>query len=323
MENIIIIGAGPCGLSAAFELKERGFDPLVIEKGSLVDSIFRYPTFLQFHSTPELLEIGGIPFNTPNEKPTRLEGLNYYRMVAQRKKLRINLYETVSSLVKTEQGFRLETVNRFGQTRFYQSKAVIVATGYFDQPNRLQVPGEELPHVSHYFQEAHPYAGLDIVIVGGNNSAVDAALELERVGARVSVIYRGEQLSPYVKAWVKPVFESLVNKGRISMHYSSRVTEITEKAVKVASAGELLTLACDFVLALTGFRPDRRLLQTAGVEVDEETGAPRHDPDTLETNVTNLFIAGVIAAGSRANEIFIENGRFHGHSIAKVLAARL
>ncbi|WP_010270597.1 YpdA family putative bacillithiol disulfide reductase [Paenibacillus senegalensis] len=322
MEHIIIIGAGPCGLSAAVELKRRGFDPLIIEKGAIVESIYRYPTFLHFHSTPERLEIGDVPFTTPNEKPTRLEGLTYYRMVAQREKIRIHLYETVTSVRKVEGLFQLETTDRFGEVKSYESRAVIVATGYFDQPNRLNVPGEDLPHVSHYFQEAHPYAGLKVVVVGGNNSAVDAALELERVGADVTVVYRGEVLSPYVKSWVKPLFESSIDKGNIEMHFSTQITKITERTVHLVTREREWSLAADFVLALTGFRPDRVLLQSSGVQVNEETGAPAHDPETFETNVPNLFIAGVIAAGSRANEIFIENGRFHGKAIADVLTKR-
>lgn len=322
MEQVIIIGAGPCGLSAASELKEKGIEPLIIEKGSIVDSIYRYPTFLQFHSTPELLEIGGIPFVTPNEKPTRLEGLTYYRTVAERKELRIRLYERVLAIRPEDGGFELDSEDRYGRKHTYRAKHVIVATGYFDQPNCLQVPGEELPHVSHYFQEAHPYAKMKVAVVGGNNSAVDAALELERVGAEVTVIYRGSELSPYVKAWVRPLFESAVNKGKIRMLFSSQITEIGEGFIMVESEGEVSRLDNDFVLALTGFRPDRQLLQACGVELDEETGAPRHNPETMETNVPNLFIAGVIAAGSRANEIFIENGRFHGRSIARAIIER-
>ncbi|GIP31544.1 YpdA family putative bacillithiol disulfide reductase [Paenibacillus sp. J2TS4] len=322
MEQVIIIGAGPCGLSAASELKEQGLDPLIIEKGSIVDSIYRYPTFLQFHSTPELLEIGGIPFITPNEKPTRLEGLTYYRTVAERNQLRIRLYEKVLSIHSAEEGFELETEDRLGHVHSYRAKHVIVATGYFDQPNRLGVPGEDLPHVSHYYREAHPYAAMKVAIVGGNNSAVDAALELVRVGAEVTVIYRGAELSPYVKAWVRPLFESMVNKGKIRMLFSSRITEIATRYVTVETEGTTSRLDNDFVLALTGFRPDRQLLQASGVEVDEETGAPQHNPETMETNVPNLYIAGVIAAGSRANEIFIENGRFHGKSIARSIVER-
>lgn len=322
MENIIIIGAGPCGLSAAVELRKRGFDPLIIEKGSIVDSIYRYPTFLNFHSTAERLEIGEVPFTTPNEKPTRLEGLNYYRMVAQRAKLRIRLYETVKSIQTEDGAFTLQIVDQFGEEKLHSSRAVIVATGYFDQPNRLDVPGEDLPHVSHYFREAHPYAGMRVVVVGGNNSAVDAALELERVGAEVSVVYRGESLSPYVKSWVKPVFESSISKGNIAMHFSTQITQITKHSVHLKTEEREWSLPADFVLALTGFRPDRILLQRSGVKVSELTGAPEHNEETFETNVPNLFIAGVIAAGSRANEIFIENGRFHGNAIAEVLSKR-
>ncbi|GIP39349.1 hypothetical protein J31TS4_26290 [Paenibacillus sp. J31TS4] len=323
MEKVIIIGAGPCGLAAGLELKERGVDPLLIEKGPLVNSIFHYPTFLTFHSTAEKLEIGGVPFVTPNDKPTRLEGLTYYRTVAQRKGLRVHLYETVESITPVRGGFAVATRNRFGETVRYDAEHVIVATGYFDHPNRLGIPGEELPKVSHIFQEAHPYTGLKVAIVGGNNSAVDAALELARVGADVTVVYRKPVISPKVKAWVRPVFESLISKERIRMLFQSRLTEIREREIVVETAGDgeaertANTLPNDFVLVLTGFRPDRALLGSAGVELDPETGSPQHNPETMETNVPGLYIAGVIAAGSQASEIFIENGRFHGIQIAE------
>lgn len=323
MEKAIIIGAGPCGLAAGLELKDRHVDPLLIEKGPLVNSVYHYPTYLTFHSTAEKLEIGGVPFVTPNDKPTRLEGLTYYRTVAERKGLRINLYETVESLTPVSGGFAVATRNRFGEPVRYDAENVIVATGYFDRPNRLGIPGERLPKVSHYFQEAHPFAGMKVAIVGGNNSAVDAALELARVGADVTVVYRKPVISPKVKAWVRPVFESLISKSRIRMMFQSELREITDRDIIVETKGDggadhtITTLENDFVLILTGFRPDRGLLGSAGVEIDPETGTPKHNPETMETNVPGLYIAGVIAAGSQANEIFIENGRFHGVQIAE------
>ncbi|GAA4708392.1 YpdA family putative bacillithiol disulfide reductase [Brevibacillus fulvus] len=321
-EQAIIIGAGPCGLAAAVELKRAGINPLIIEKGTLVNSIYQYPTYMIFHSTAPRLEIGDIPFTTPNEKPTRLEGLNYYRTVANRYELRTRLFETVTSVERTGSGFALHTVDRFQQNHTYQTDNVIIATGYFDHPNRLNVPGENLPKVFSLYKEAHPFAGQKVAIVGGNNSAVDAALDLERVGAEVTVIMRGSQISERVKSWVRPVFESAVNNGRIRLLLSSSVTEIADRYIRVNANGEPLTLENDFVFTLIGFRPDRTMLHSLGVETDPETGVPRFDEQTMETNVPGVFIAGVIAAGNHANAIFIENGRFHGKLIADYLAAK-
>lgn len=323
MEQVVIVGAGPCGLSAAIELKRAGVDALIIEKGSIVHSIYNYPTYMIFHSTPELLEIGGVPFMTPNEKPTRLEALQYYRTVAERSGLRIRCYETVVSIQRAGSAFRLTTETRFGERRAYDAGDVVIATGYFDQPNRLGVPGEELPKVFSYYKEAHPYAGMKVAIVGGNNSAVDAALDLERAGAEVTVIYRRAELSSRVKAWTRPLFESAVNKGRIRMLYSSHVREIRPHSIVVETGdGERLELENDFVFTLIGYRPDRKLLQSLGVAFAEDTGAPQFDPQTMETNVPGVYLAGVIAAGNDANAIFIETGRFHGELIAKAIAAK-
>lgn len=322
MEQVIIIGAGPCGLSAAVELKKVGINPLIIDKGPLVHSIYKYPTYMVFHSTPELLEIGDIPFTTPNEKPTRLEALNYYRLVAKRHDLRIHSYETVTGVERTGAGFRLSSVDRFETNHTYECEKVIVATGYFDHPNRMNIPGEELPKVSSFYREAHPYSGLKVAVIGGNNSAVDASLDLERAGAEVTVIYRGEGLSSHVKAWIRPVFESMVAKGRIRALYSSNVIEINERSIQVKTPDEVITLENHFVLSLIGYRPDRTLLQTIGVATDEETGVPQYNPQTMETVVPDVYIAGVIAAGNHANAIFIENGRHHGKLIAQHIAAQ-
>ncbi|MGD8189612.1 YpdA family putative bacillithiol disulfide reductase [Brevibacillus ginsengisoli] len=332
MEDVIIIGAGPCGLSAGIELRKAGFDPLLLEKGPIVNSIYQYPTYMIFHSTPELLEIGEIPFNTPNEKPTRLEALTYYRTVATRNELRIRQYEQVvevNQIVGVQshgnelvgqtdhEFFQVMTTDRHGKRHTLECKHLVMATGYFDHPNRLQIPGEDLPKVFSYYKEAHPFSGQKVAIVGGNNSAVDSALDLERAGAEVTVIYRGPELSSHVKAWTRPLFESMVNKGRITFYTSSQVTEINQASIQVNTPGGILTLENDYVFTLIGYRPDRTMLNGLGVETDDTTGAPLYDPETMETNVHNLFIAGVIAAGNRANSIFIENGRHHGALIAK------
>lgn len=323
MEEVVVIGAGPCGLSAALELQRIGLNPLVIEKECVVHSIYLYPTYMQFFSTPELLEIGGYPFSTPNDKPYRLEALNYYRNVAQRSELRIRSYQTVTEITRQIDGtFELTVQNRFGTSYIIQTRYVVVSTGYFDHPNMLGIPGEDLPSVTHYFREAHPYTGTRVAVIGGSNSAIDAAMELLRAGASVTVVYRGEAYSSVIKPWVLPLFESMVSKGRIRMLFRSRVTHITETAITVVTDGQEQTLDNDFVLALTGFRPDRSLLTKAGAELNTEAdGVPKHDPDTMETTVPGLYIAGVAASGSNANEVFIETGRLHGGRIAAHISA--
>ncbi|MFL1671511.1 YpdA family putative bacillithiol disulfide reductase [Paenibacillus dendritiformis] len=318
MEQVIIIGAGPCGLSAAIEMQRKGWNPLIIEKQCIVHSIYRYPTHLQFFSTPELLEIGGIPFATPNEKPYRHEALVYYRRVSEQYGLRIRSYEEVKNITKEEDGiFTLHTETRSGEALTYRSRHVVIATGYFDYPNLLGIPGEDLPHVTHYFQEAHPYAGMKVVIIGGSNSAVDAALECERVGAQVTIVYRGTEISGNIKPWVRPILESKLAKERIHIRYGSRVVHIAQDQVRIECGdGSTEEISCNFVLALTGFRPDRKLLESSGVRMQDDQDKPVYDPDTMETNVPGLYVAGVIASGRNANEVFIETGRYHGRLIA-------
>lgn len=323
MEEVVIIGAGPCGLSAALELQKIGIEPLIIEKESVVHSIYLYPTHLQFFSTPELLEIGNYPFSTPNEKPTRLEALTYYRNVANRSKLRIRPYHKVTTIQAQSDGtYALTVEDRFKHTSTVITKYVVVATGYFDYPNLLGIPGEQLPKVTHYFREAHPYTGTKVAVIGGSNSAVDAAMELLRVGADVTVIYRGETYSPIIKPWVRPIFESMVNKGRITMLFRSHVTRISESTITVSQNGLEEQLDNDFVLALTGFRPDRSMLREAGVAFQDDGEIPVFNPDTMETSSPGLYIAGVIASGRNANEVFIETGRMHGRFIANHIASK-
>ncbi|RAP78261.1 YpdA family putative bacillithiol disulfide reductase [Paenibacillus montanisoli] len=315
-EQVIIIGAGPCGLAAAIELQAIGVQPLIIEKRNVVHSISQYPTYMHFFSTPELLEIGGIPFTTANEKPSRIEALTYYRNVALRQEVRINAYEAVAAIHPQHDGtFILESQDRYGERKEYQAKAVIVATGYFDHPNELGIPGEQSDKVTHFFREAHPYTGMKVAIIGGSNSAIDAALELERVGAKVTVVYRGALYSTSIKPWVRPIFESLVQKGRIQMRFSSRVVEIRPRSVIVESANGRDELPNDFVLALTGFHPDRAFLSSFGVTIEDE-GYPTFNDETMESNVPGIYLAGVVASRHEANEIFIESGRFHGRKIA-------
>lgn len=324
MQDIIIIGAGPCGLSAAIECQRRGLNALILEKNCLVHSIFSYPIHMQFFSSPELLEIGDIPFATPNEKPYRHEALAYYRKVSDFYNVPVMAYEEVKNVNRQADGtFLVHSVKRGGETREYEAKHVIISTGYFDHPNILGIAGENTDKVSHYFQEAHPYTGTRVAIIGGSNSAVDAALELIRVNAEVTVVCRGEQLSASVKPWVKPIFDSMVNKGRIKLMLQSKIVSIRPEEVDIKSEtdGSINTYPNDFVLALTGFRPDRELLFSAGVELSEDMDKPVFDPETMETNVPGLYVAGVIASGRNANEVFIETGRGHGRLIADHIVA--
>jgi thioredoxin reductase (NADPH) len=321
-EQVIIIGGGPCGLAAAIALQNVGIDALVIEKGNIVNAIYHYPTHQTFFSSSEKLEIGGVAFITENRKPVRNQALAYYREVVKRKKLRIHSFEKVDEVVKDNGAFLVRTTKRDGVQGDYTAKYIIVATGYYDNPNYMNVPGEELPKVSHYFKEAHPYFDCDVAVIGGKNSSVDAALELDKAGARVTVLYRGEAYSPSVKPWILPEFDALVRNGTITMVFQSHVKEITEHSLTYTVNGEEFTIANDFVFAMTGYHPDHSFLARMGVKNDPKTGRPLYNPETMETNQEGIFIAGVIAAGNNANEIFIENGRFHGDAIAKAIVSR-
>lgn len=312
LEDIIIVGGGPCGLAAAIAFQEIGLNPLIIEKGNVVNAIYHYPTHQTFFSTSEKLEIGDVPFITESYKPKRNQALVYYRDVVKRKQLRINSFEKVSKVLKVENGFQVVT-----NKQIYQTKFVVVATGYYDHPNYMNVPGEDLPKVSHYFKEAHPYFDKDVCIIGGKNSSVDAALELVKAGARVTVLYRGKEYSSSIKPWILPEFEALVRNGTITMEFNSDIIEITNEQVRYKKDGEDKTIYNEFVFAMTGYRPDHQFLKNMGINIDEETGRPLFNPDTMETNMEGIYIAGVIAAGNNANEIFIENGRFHGGLIAQ------
>jgi thioredoxin reductase (NADPH) len=314
MEDVIIVGGGPCGLAAAIALKKVGKNPLIIEKGNIVNAIYRYPTHQTFFSTSEKLEIGEVPFLTEEHKPKRNQALVYYREVAKRKQLRINSFERVEKVVKEGNRFLIQT-----QKANYSSKYVVIATGYYDNPNFMNIPGENLPKVFHYFKEAHPYFNLDVCVVGGKNSSVDAALELVKAGARVTVLYRGDKYSPSIKPWILPEFEAQVRSGLIKMEFNAKVTEITDFEVVYKVNGTEKRLKNDFVFAMTGYHPDHHFLIEMGVEIDHETGRPYYNQNSMETNVEGIYIAGVIAAGNNANEIFIENGRFHGDLIAEAI----
>ncbi|MED4040419.1 YpdA family putative bacillithiol disulfide reductase [Niallia taxi] len=316
-EQAIIIGAGPCGLAAAIALEQVNIKPLIIEKGNVVNAIHGYPTHQTFFSTSEKLEIGGIAFLTEQYKPNRNQALVYYREVAKRKDLRINAYEEVINVKKEADYFTIKT-----SKDEYHANYVIVATGYYDHPNYMNVPGEDLPKVSHYFKEAHPYFNHDVTVIGGKNSSVDAAIELVKAGARVTVLYRGTEYSSSIKPWILPEFEALVRNDVIKMEFAAEVVEIKEKTLVYTKHGDTVEIANDFVFAMTGYHPDHQFIKLMGVEMETETGRPVFNPETMETNVEGIFIAGVIAAGNNANEIFIENGKFHGDQIAKAIANR-
>lgn len=314
-EHTIIIGAGPCGLSTALALKEQGIQPLIIEKGNVVNTIHQFPTHQTFFSSSDRLEIGQIPFISDKQAPNRSEALAYYRTVAERQGLTINAFEKVINIQKENNTFLVQTVLRNDQRRNYTADHVVLATGYYDQPKWLNIPGEKLPKVSHYFKEAHPYFQQDIVIIGCKNSAVDAALELHKVGAHVTVIYRGTHYPPAIKPWILPKFTSLIEKDEIEMIFNAEVEEITDQAVKYTCYGQTKWLENDFVFAMTGYMPDTSLLKRLEVEIEEDTLIPRYHPETMETNVENCYIAGVLAAGYKNNAIFIETGKLHGKLI--------
>lgn len=316
-EKAIVIGAGPCGMSAAIELQKKGIEPLIIEKGNIADTIYRYPTHQTFFSSSEKLEIGDVAFITASQKPVRLDALAYYRSVAERRKLRVHNYERVLSISKELECFQIRT-----ERNIYTTENCIVATGYYDQPNLLNVPGEHLPKVSHYFKEGHPYYQQDVSVIGGKNSAVDAALELHKAGARVTMLYRGSNYSPSVKPWILPLLESLIEKKEITLFFEAEVSLISENELTFVKDGATHTIPNDFVFAMTGYKPDFDLLTGAGVEIDPVTGSPIHSQDTYETNISGIYIAGVVAAGYNNNSIFIENGRFHGKAIAAHIASK-
>ncbi|MBP2001010.1 thioredoxin reductase (NADPH) [Paenibacillus shirakamiensis] len=325
MEEVIIIGAGPCGLSAAIECQRQGIQTRIIEKHNLVHSIYLYPTHMQFFSTPEMLEIGNIPFITPNDKPFRYEALAYYRRVAAHYNLKIQVYEEALSIDRQADGsFIVHTRTSARATHAYPTRQVILSSGYFDHPNIIGIPGEETEKVTHYFREAHPYTGMKVTIIGGSNSAVDAAMELLRVGAEITMVYRGADLSSNIKPWVRPLFDGMITKGKIDMRIGSRVIDILPDRVLIENIEDqsIEEVENDFVLALTGFRPDRKLLATAGVEMSEDMDKPVFNPLTMESNIPGLYVAGVVASGRNANEVFIESGRNHGNLIASHIVSR-
>ena len=320
--DVIVIGGGPTGLACAIEAQRAGFSHLVIEKGCVVNSLFHYPTQLVFFTTPELLEIGDLPFVCEREKPNRQEALKYYRRVVDTYKLNVNQYERVLGVSGSDGDFRVETeLVMTGERRSFRSKKIVIAIGYFDRPNLIGIPGEDLPKVSHYYKDAHPFYDRDVAIIGAANSAAIAALDLYRHGARVTIIHRQATLRPTIKYWILPDIENRIKNGEIKAHFQTIVTEIKPTSIRIRhlETGEESELPNDFVFALTGYHTDNDFLRSVGIEIDPETMKPKHNPETMESNVKGIYLAGVVIAGKETGKIFIENGRFHGGQIAAAL----
>jgi thioredoxin reductase (NADPH) len=315
--DVAIVGAGPTGLACGIELKRGGLSPILFDKGCVVNSIYHYPINLVFFTTPELLEIGDIPMTSLNEKPGRTEALKYYRRVADHYKLDIHQYERVLGFDGADGDFTVRTQTGEGENRCYKAKKIILASGYYDIPNRLNVPGEELDKVIHYYREAHPYYNHDILIIGAKNSACIGALELFWTGARVTMVHRGPGISSNVKYWIKPNIENRIKVGEIKAYFNSSVKEIRPHEVVLTTPDGEVTVKNDFVFAMTGYRPDFEFMAEHGIHLDPATSKPITDPKTLESERAGVYLAGVIVAGTHTNEIFIENGRFHGKVIAE------
>ena len=324
--DLVIVGAGPSGLATAIAAQQAGLGYEVLEKGALVNSIFHFPRHMTFFTTADLLEVGGLPFVTPFEKPTQAEGLKYYRKATEAYGLKVALGEEVTAvraIGESDGGARFVVQTRGKEgTGSRRTRNVVFATGYYDNPNLIDVPGEDLPHVSHYYTEAHPYFRKKVVVVGGKNSAAIAALELHRAGAEVTLVHRRPRLADSIKYWIRPDIENRIKEGSIAARFGTCVKGIRPSTVLVATAFETEELPADQVFLLTGYHPDTRMLAAAGVHVDETTLVPQHDPATLETNVPGLFLAGALASGKQTSRIFIENGRFHGEAIVAAITGR-
>jgi len=314
--DLLVVGAGPTGLACAIEARKADLNTLVVEKGCLVNSLFHYPAGMTFFTTRERLEIGDIPFASVSLKPTRTEALEYYRRAAEHYRLPMRFFERVLSVEGADGAFRVRTEARSGEGKSYPTRKIVLATGYYDLPNRLGIPGEDLPKVSHYYSEAHEFFGLKVAVIGGANSAAIAALDLARHGAEVTLIVREPELSRHIKYWIRPDIENRIKEGSVKALFQAAVTEIAPGWVGIQPAGqEPLRIENDFVFALTGYHPDFDLLRSVGVQVNPKTRRPACHPETLESNVAGVYLAGVVIAGMDANEIFIENGRFHGKQI--------
>ena len=317
--DVLVIGAGPTGLACAIEVQKAGLRVVAVDKGCICNSLFHYPSHMTFFTTPELLEIGNIPFPSPNPKPTRNEALQYYRLVAAHYKLDVRQYERVERVTGSDEEFTVHTEDRFGRPGVLRAQKLIISTGYYDLPNMMCIPGEKLSKVFHYYNDPHPYFDTDVVVIGGKNSAAIAALELWRSGARVTLVHRHDGMHRHVKYWIKPDIENRIKNGEIKAYFNTDVVEITQDAVVLKTPQGVETIKNDFVFAMTGYHPDFSFLESLGVRFEGPDRLPVCNAETLESNIAGIYLAGVIVAGSRTNEIFIENGRFHGGQIARAL----
>jgi thioredoxin reductase (NADPH) len=320
--DLLAIGAGPTGLACAIEAKRAGLRPLVIDKGCLCNSIYHFPTNMIFFTTAERLEIGDLPLTSAETKPTRAEALKYYRRTADHYGLELRLYETVERLTGHDGAFEVHTRDANGHAHAYHARKIVIATGYYDRVNLMSVPGEDLPHVSHYFTDPHPYWKQDVVVIGAKNSAAEAALELYRAGARVTMVHRGAALGTTLKYWVKPDIENRIHAGEIRALFNATVERIEPEHVLVRDGAGQQSIAATQVFALTGYHPDFEFLEKMGVALDPDTRKPICDPVTLESNVPGIYVAGVILGGKYTGQIFIENGRFHGKQIIAALTGK-
>jgi thioredoxin reductase (NADPH) len=321
--DAVVVGAGPTGLACGIELQKRGVRTVLIDKGCVVNSIYNYPTHMTFFTTPELLEIGDLPMTSLNEKPNRTEALKYYRRASEHYALDVRQYERVLNVTGKDNAFLISTTDKLGCSHQYHARKVVLATGYYDVPNLLNVPGEELEKVHHYYKEPHPYYNHDVAVIGAKNSAAIAALELYWTGARVTLVHRGSGISDRVKYWIKPNIENRIKNGEIKAFFHSRVTEIKPESLSISTPDGEITITNDFVFALIGYSPDLDFLNLLGITLEVQTLRPRTHPQTLESERPGIYLAGVIVAGMHTNEIFIENGRFHGKQIADAIAAQL
>jgi thioredoxin reductase (NADPH) len=319
--DLLVVGAGPTGLACAIEAQKAGFHVVLVDKGCVCNSLFHYPAHMTFFTTPELLEIGDIPFPSPNPKPSRNEALQYYRLVANYYKLDVRQYHRVERVTGSDGNFTVHTEDRFGRPGSLKTRKLALSTGYYDLPNYLRIPGENLSKVHHYYNDPHPYFGMDVVVIGGKNSAAIAALELWRSGARVTLVHHEAEMHRHVKYWIKPDIENRIKNGEVKALFRSRVVEITQDTVVAETPEGRQTLKNDFVFAMIGYHPDFDFLERLGVRFEGEDRRPVCNAETLESNVPGIYLAGVIVAGSRTNEIFIENGRFHGRQIARALTS--
>jgi thioredoxin reductase (NADPH) len=321
--DVLVVGAGPTGLACAIETQRAGLSTVLVDKGCLCNSLFHYPSNMTFFTTPELLEIGDMPFSSPNQKPSRNEALEYYRKVAEHYRLELRQYQTVTGVSGEDGDFTVNTVDQYSRHWQYGTRKIILATGYYDLPNYLEVPGEELSKVMHYYHDPHPYYEQNVLVIGGKNSAAIAALDLWRHGAHVTLVHRGEKMHHHVKYWILPDINNRIKNGEVTAWFSSSVVSISLDSVELLTPQGTVTIENDFVFALTGYHPDFDFLAALGVQLTGQDRCPECDPQSLESNVPGLYLAGVIVAGARTNEIFIENGRFHGRQIARDIEAKL